>query len=78
MEKNLNKEFRETMDEAKEMLAMGAMRASVSTEDTEDIMTNIKLLRLLNRMADLCCDMFEKQDRLMDKLDKVADKYLEK
>ena len=77
MEKDLSKEFRETVDEAKAMLAMGAMRASVSTNDTDDIMTNIKLLRLLNRIGDLCCDMIESHDKVMKKLDKVMDKYLE-
>ena len=76
MEKNLNKEFRETMEEAKTMLTVAAMTSSLSTTDDEDIVTNIKLLRLLERMANLCCDMFEKQDKLTDKLDKALDKYL--
>ena len=44
--------------------------------DADDVMTNVKALRLLNRMCDLCCAMFEKQDKLMDKMGKAMDKYL--
>lgn len=51
MEKNLSKEFRETME-------------------------NVKALRMVNRLLDLCCDMFEKQDKLMDKMNEAMDKYL--
>lgn len=75
-EKNLSKEFKETMEEAKEMVMTSAMSASVSTMDEESIMTNVKALRLLNRLCDLSVAMFEKQDKLMDKMDKAMDKYL--
>lgn len=75
-DKNLSKEFKETMDEAKGMLLTAAMESSVSTMDDGDIMTNVKALRLMNRLCDLCCAMFEKQDKLMDKMDKAMDKYL--
>ncbi len=75
-EKNLSQEFKETMEETKEMILAAAMQSSVSTMDDGDIMTNVKALRLLNRLFDLCGAMFEKQDKLMDKMDKAMDKYL--
>ena len=75
-DKNLSKEFKETVDEAKGMLMAAAMESSVSSMDADDLVTNVKALRLLNRLCDLSCAMFEKQDRLMDKVDKAMDKYL--
>lgn len=76
-EKNLSKEFKETMEETKELFLASAMQSSVSTMDEGEIVTNVKALRLLNRLLDLCGAMFEKQDKLMDKMDKAMDKYLE-
>ena len=75
-QKNLNREFKETMEETKELFLASAIQSSVSSMDADDVMTNVKALRLLNRMCDLCCAMFEKQDKLMDKMDKAMDKYL--
>jgi hypothetical protein len=75
-DKNLSKEFKETMEETKEMLMATAMKSSVSSMDADELMDNVKALRLLNRLCDLCCAMFEKQDKLMDKMDKAMDKYL--
>ena len=75
-DKNLSKEFKETMEETKELFLASAMQSSVSSMDADDVMTNVKALRLLNRLCDLCVDMFEKQDKLMDKMDKAMDKYL--
>lgn len=75
-EKNLNREFKETMEETKELLLATAMQSSVSTMDEGEIMTNVKALRLLNRLFDLCGAIFEKQNKLMDKMDKAMDKYL--
>lgn len=76
MEKNLSKEFRETMEETKALVLASAMSASVSSMDTEDFVKNVKALRMVNRLLDLCCDMFEKQDKLMDKMNEAMDKYL--
>ena len=70
--KNLSKEFKATVEETKGLLMATAMESSVSTMDADDIVTNVKALRLL----DLSCAMFEKQDKLMDKMDKAMDKYL--
>lgn len=67
--KNLSKEFKATVEETKGLLMATAM-------DADDIVTNVKALRLLNRLLDLSCAMFEKQDKLMDKMDKAMDKYL--
>lgn len=78
MEKNLSKEYREVMEEAKAMCLTSCMSASVSSMDAEDLVTNVKALRLVNRLIDLCGDLFEKQEKLMNKMDKVMDKYLEK
>ena len=75
-DKNLSKEFKETMEETKELFLASAMQSSVSSMDADDVMTNVKALRLLNRMCDLCCVIFEKQDKLMDKMGKAMDKYL--
>ena len=75
-DKNLSKEFKETVEETKELLMTSAMQSSVSSMDADDFVTNVKALRLLNRLCDLCVDMFEKQDKLMDKMDKAMDKYL--
>ena len=75
-DKNLSKEFKETMEETKELFLASAMQSSVSSMDADDVMTNVKALRLLNRLCDLCVDMFEKQDKLMDKMGKAMDKYL--
>lgn len=76
MEKNLSKECREVMAEAKELFMTSAMSSSVSTMDADDIVANVKALRLVNRLIDLCGDMFEKQDKLMDKMNRVMDKCL--
>ena len=75
-DKNLSKEFKETVEETKELLMASAMQSSVSSMDADDLVANVKALRLLNRLCDLCVDMFEKQDKLMDKMDKAMDKYL--
>ena len=75
-DKNLSKEFKETMEETKELFLASAMQSSVSSMDADDVVTNVKALRLLNRLCDLCVDMFEKQDKLMDKMGKAMDKYL--
>lgn len=77
MEKNLSKAFREVMDETKTMFLATAVKSSTFTENENDITENVKALRMVNRMLDLCCDMFEKQEALMDKMDKVMDKYLD-
>ena len=76
--KNLSKEFRKTMEEVKALGLTNAMSASTSTMDEENIMGHVKALRLMNRLLDLSCEMFEKQDKLMDKFDRYLDKYLEK
>ena len=78
--KNLSKEFRKTMEEVKAWGLTTAMSASTSTMDEEDIMENVKALRLMNRLLDLSCEMFEKRDKLMDKVYRYLDKmdeYLE-
>ena len=75
-DKNLSKEFKETVEETKELLMTSAMQSSVSSMDADDFVTNVRARRLLNRLCDLCVDMFEKQDKLMDKMDKAMDKYL--
>ena len=75
-DKNLSKEFKETVEETKELLMASAMQSSVSSMDADDLVANVKALRLLSRLCDLCVDMFEKQDKLMDKMGKAMDKYL--
>ncbi len=76
MEKNLSKEFKECMEETKALCLTSAMSCASSTMDESEIATNVKALRLVNRLMDLCGDLFEKQDKLMDKMDEALDKYL--
>jgi len=79
MEKNLSKEFRGVVAETKELIVKYVCDADfLSGMDGDDAAANIKMMLLFNRLIDLCGDVFEKQDRLMDKMDKAMDKYLEK
>lgn len=78
MEKNLSKECKEVMTEVKALILGNVVSDSVSTMDEGALVTNVKALRLVNRLIDLCVDMFEKEDELMDKMNKFLDKYPEK
>ena len=78
MEKNLGNEFREVMTECKEFIMTEVVSNSISSLDEKSVAGNVKTLLMVNRLMDLCCDLFEKQDKLMDKMDKVMDKYLER
>lgn len=77
MKKDLNKEFKKCMEETKALCLASVMESSVSGMDADTIATNVKALRLVNRLMDLCGDLFEKQNALMDKMDLALDKYLE-
>lgn len=74
MEKNLGNEFREVMTECKELIMTEVVSNSISSLDEKSVAGNVKTLLMVNRLMDLCCDLFEKQDKLMDKMDK----YLER
>ena len=76
MEKNLNVEFAECVKESKQMLMAASMQC-MSGMDGDTLNTMVKGYDLMNRFMDLCVAMFEKQNDLMDKLDKVCDKALE-
>ena len=78
MEKNLGNEFREVMTECKELIMTEVVSNSISSLDEKSVAGNVKTLLMVNRLMDLCCDLFEKQDKLMDEMDKVMDKYLER
>ena len=78
MEKNLGNEFREVMTECKELIMTEVVSNSISSLDEKSVAGNVKTLLMVKRLMDLCCDLFEKQDKLMDKMDKVMDKYLER
>ena len=78
MEKNLGNEFREVMTECKELIMTEVVSNSTASLDEKSVAGNVKTLLMVNRLMDLCCDLFEKQDKLMDKMDKVMDKYLER
>ncbi len=77
MEKNLGNEFREVMTECKELIMTEVVSDSLSGLDEKSVAGNVRALLMANRLMNLCCDLFEKQDKLMDKMDKVMDKYLE-
>jgi hypothetical protein len=76
--KNLSNEFRATMEETKELLAMSAMTSGALSgmDDGKEVIAGLKAMKLLNRFVDLCSDLFEMQIQQMDKLDKCFDKYL--
>lgn len=78
MEKNLGNEFREVMTECKEIFMTEVVSGSMSGLDEKTVAENVKALLMVNRLMNLCCDLFEKQNKLMDKMDKEMDKYLEK
>ena len=40
-DKNLSKEFKETMEETKGLLMATAMQSSVSSMDADDVVTNV-------------------------------------
>lgn len=75
MENNLSKDFNEVLDEIRELALKSAVEASAFEEDDEEIMANIKTLRLVNRFLDLCGAMLERQEELMDKMDEVLGRY---
>ena len=77
MEKNLGNEFREVMTECKELIMTEVVGDSLSGLDGRSVAELVQEFRLVGRLMNLCCDLFEKQDKLMDKMDKVMDKYLE-
>lgn len=77
MEKNLGNEFREVMTECKELIMMEVVGDSLSGSDGRSVAEFVQKFLLVGRLMNLCCDLFEKQDKLMDKMDKVMDKYLE-
>lgn len=77
MEKNLSNEMRELVEECKKIYANMFCNYSVlSMLDDENAAEYVKSMKLLSRACDLCVDMFEKQERIMDKMDKVMDVYL--
>jgi len=75
-ERSLSAEFGEAVKEAKSLLVAEAMKSSVSGKDADGVVNSAKALWLLNRLLDLCCDMFEKHDKMTDKMMEVMDKYL--
>lgn len=77
MATNLSNEYREIAGEVKKLVKMSAANSDMFTMDSNELAMSIKALHLLNRLVDLFGDVFEKQDKLMDKMDKVMDAYLE-
>ncbi len=78
MEKNLSSEMRALVEECKKIYTSMLCRYSVSSMMGEDYSAEcVYAIRLLSRASDLCVDMFEKQERIMDKMDKVMDLYIE-
>ena len=60
-------------------MAMVRQAASDATADFHEqlLLAVTEALRLVYRLVDLCCDLVEKQDKLVDRMDKVMDEYLE-
>ena len=69
MEKKLSNELSEVMTEFKKMLAAEVIHGSLSNVDE-----SVKAFCLMSRLMNLCCDLVERQEELIEKLDK----YLEK
>ena len=74
---SLGNEFREVMTECKELIMAEVVGDSLSGLGGGSVAELVREFLLVGRLMNLCCDLFEKQDKLMDKMDKVMDKYLE-
>ena len=77
-ERNLSKEYAEVMKEFMGMIKEYGMKdCDVFDGDAPELIMIVKSLGLFNKLIDISAAMFEKQEKLMDKLDKVCDKQLE-
>lgn len=76
MNDNLSKELREVANEANSLMMASVAMSVTSHTDVDEIVTNAQAVKLVKRLLDLCCDMFDEQHRLMAKMDRVMDKYL--
>lgn len=77
-ERNLSKEYAEVMKEFMGMIKEYGMKDfDVFDVDAPELIMIVKSLGLFNKLIDISAAMFEKQEKLMDKLDKVCDKQLE-
>lgn len=74
MKKNLSKEYKEIMAEAKKLVLASAINDSAFDSDEDDFIANAKAMRLVIRLIDLYGDMLERQDELMDKIDKCLNR----
>lgn len=74
--KELGEEFQTCLEESKELFDGALVPSNLSNMDDRELTNAMKGYRLMNRMLDLCGAMFVEQMALMDKIDKVADKYL--
>lgn len=78
MSDSLSYKFREIKDETKALILKSACESfDGSSLDADEIAANIKMMMLFDRLMDLCADMFERQEELMDKMNRAMDKYLE-
>lgn len=76
-ERNLSKEYAEVMKEFMGMIKEYGMKDfDVFDVDTPELIMIVKSLGLFNKLIDISAAMLEKQEKLMDKLDKVCDKQL--
>ena len=77
-ERNLSKEYAEVMKEFMGMIKEYGMKGfDVFDVDAPELIMIVKSLGLFNKLIDISAAMLEKQEKLMDKLDKVCDKQLE-
>lgn len=77
-ERNLSKEYAEVMKEFMGMIKEYGMKDfDVFDVDAPELIMIVKSLGLFNKLIDISAAMLEKQEKLMDKLDKVCDKQLE-
>lgn len=77
VDNHVSSEIKECMKECKRAIMETVTKSCTSDMDMDDFVFGTKVLVILERMTNVFADMIGKQDMLMDKMDKVMDKYLE-
>lgn len=76
-DENLSGQFRSTVNEIKSLCGQALMSDSILDMDPDQVAIGVRSVKAMNDLLDVTCDMFEKQERLMEKMSKALDKYLE-
>ncbi len=74
-EKNLSYEFKEILNEAKDLALKDALSDVSSTTDENEIMSRVKAAKTFGQLMDLCGVMFQRQEELMNKMDRILNDH---